>query len=115
MFEPFSRGYYVGRLSVEPNPEGSGALIHRTAHERLNEQVYATGEGLERTDLPLVMKLETSHFTVYGDSGVPDGVLWLPESTLEDVRVDTPPAFRAVFLATADRAGQLLGLFGRAF
>lgn len=115
MFERFSRGYFVGRLSIEPNPEGPDALIQRTAHERLNEQLYATGDGVERTDLPLVMKLETSHFAVGGDGGVPEGTLWLPESVIDACDIDAPPALRGVFLATADRAAQLLRLSGRAF
>lgn len=115
MFERFSRGYYVGRLSIEPNPEGSGALIQRTAHERLNEQMYVIGEGVERTDLPLVMKLETSHFAVHGDRRVPEGALWLPESVLDEFHIETPPTLREVFLAKADRAAQLLGLSGGTF
>ncbi|HET7324043.1 MAG TPA: DUF5802 family protein [Halococcus sp.] len=116
MFERFSRGYYVGRLSIEPTPyEDSRAVIQRATHERLNEQLYTTGEGIERTDLPLVMKLETSHFAVHGDSGVPQETLWLPESVLTDTRIDAPPTLREVFLAKADRAAQLLRLAGQAF
>lgn len=115
MFERFSRGYYVGRLSIEPAPhDESRALIQRATHERLNEQLYATGEGIEPLDRPLVMKLETSHFAVHGDNGVPQETLWLPESVLADSRIETPPTFRAVFLAKADRAAQLLRLAGRA-
>jgi hypothetical protein len=115
MFERFSRGYYVGRLSIEPTPnEESRALIQRATHERLNEQLYATGEGIERTDLPLVMKLETHHFAVHGESSVPKDTLWLPESVLADSRIETPPTLREVFLAKADRAAQLLRLAGSA-
>ena len=115
MFERFSRGYYVGRLSIEPAPrEESRVLIQRATHERLNERLYVTGEGIERTDLPLVMKLDTSHFAVHGDSGVPNETLWLPESVLADSRIDAPPTLREVFLAKADRAAQLLRLTGRA-
>ena len=113
MFERFSRGYYVGRLSVEPAPT-ERALIQRATHERLNEELYATGEGVERTDLPLVMKLDTSHFAVRGDRGVPAATLWLPESVIEASRVETPPTLREVFLAKADRAAQLLRFAGRA-
>ena len=115
MFERFSRGYYVGRLSIEPNPnEESRALIQRDTHERLNEALYATDSGIERTDLPLVMKLETSHFAVHGDRGVPAATLRLPESVLEDSRIETPPTLREVFLAKADRAAQLLRFAGSA-
>lgn len=113
MFERFSRGYYVGRLSIEPAPhDDAGAFIQRTTHERLNRHLYTADEGIERTDLPLVMKLETSHFAVQGDDGVPQDTLWLPESVIADSRVETPPALREVFLATADRAAQLLRFAG---
>ena len=115
MFERFSRGYYVGRLSIEPAPtDRSHALIQRATHERLNEALYATGEGIERTDLPLVMKLDTSHFAVGGDRGVPAETLWVPQSALADCRVESPPTLREVFLAKADRAAQLLRVAGRA-
>ncbi|EMA40474.1 hypothetical protein C448_14036 [Halococcus morrhuae DSM 1307] len=115
MFERFSRGYYVGRLSIEPTPDkAAGAFIQRATHERLNEQLYAAGGGIERTDLPLVMKLETSHFAVDGDSGVPQDTLWVPESLLAETRIETPPTLREVFLAKADRAAQLLRLSGQA-
>ncbi|RJT01170.1 MULTISPECIES: DUF5802 family protein [Halococcus] len=115
MFERFSRAYYVGRLSIEPTPdEGSGAFIQRTTHERLNRELYTTEEGVERTDLPLVMKLETSHFAVHGDDGVPRDTLWLPESVIAGSRVEAPPTLREVFLAKADRAAQLLRVAGRA-
>jgi hypothetical protein len=115
MFERFSRGYYVGRLSIEPTPdEQAGALIQRATHERLNERLYTTEEGIERTDLPLVMKLETNHFAVHGDGGVPRDTLWVPESLLEATRIETPPTLREVFLAKADRAAQLLRLSGQA-
>ncbi|WP_435077419.1 DUF5802 family protein [Halococcus sp. AFM35] len=115
MFERFSRGYFVGRLSIEPTPdEGAGAFIQQATHERLNEQLYAAGEGIERTDLPLVMKLETSHFAVGGDSGVPRDTLWVPASLLAETRIETPPTLREVFLAKADRAAQLLRLSGQA-
>lgn len=115
MFERFSRGYYVGRLSIEPTPdESTGARIQRATHERLNEELYAAGDGIERTDLPLVMKLETSHFPVGGDSGVPQDTLWVPESLLAETRIEAPPTPREVFLAKADRAAQLLRLSGQA-
>lgn len=115
MFERFSRGYYLGRLSIEPHPDdGSRALIQRTTHERLNAALYAEGEGIERTDLPLVMKVETSHLAVGGGDGVPEDTLWLPESVLADLRIDTPPTLQEVLLATADRAAQLLRLSGTA-
>lgn len=103
MFERFSSGYYLGRLYVEPH-DGERAVIHRTAHEQVNQQLYATGEGIERTDLPLVMKLDGTHFPVHGDEGVPSGTLAVPKR----LAADDLPDRREVFLAKPDRAPDLL-------
>lgn len=107
MFETFSRSYYVGRLFVEPY-SGEHAVLRRDHHERVNEQLYATGNGVERLDLPLVMKLSQQHFAVHGDDGVPEHTLLVPEERLDPGYVDTLPAPREVLLAKADRASQLL-------
>jgi len=108
MFERFSSGYYLGRLYVEPD-EGGRAAISRAQHERVNEQLY-TGDGVERTDLPLVMKLGNTHFTVGGGADVPADTLVVPESLVEETDIRNPPALREVFLAKADRARQLLSV-----
>jgi len=107
MFEEFSSGYYFGRLAVEP-AEGDRAVIQRDQHERVNEQLYASGDGIERLDAPLVMKLDTAHFPVHGESGVPERTLRLPEDLLDECSVQNPPSVREVLLAKADRAAQLL-------
>ncbi|MFB6308671.1 MAG: DUF5802 family protein [Haloarculaceae archaeon] len=109
MFERFSRGYYLGRLYVEPREEDSAAMS-RAQHERVNRQLYATGEGVERIDRPLVMKLGRRHFPVHGDEAVPADTLAVPERVIEDADVRNPPALREVFLAKADRAEQLLSV-----
>lgn len=108
MFERFSRGYYLGRMYVEPTA-GETAAMCRTQHEQLNRELYADGEGVERTDLPLVMKLGTCHFPVHGDGGVPADTIAVPEDLLEE-SVPNPPALAEVLLAKADRATQLLEL-----
>lgn len=110
MFETFSRGYYLGRLYVEPH-DGEYAVMRRDQHERVNEQLYATGEGIERLDHPLVMKVGTRHFAVHGESGLPENTLLLPRARLADETVDPLPTTREVLLAKADRAGQLLNIF----
>lgn len=110
MFEPFSASYYLGRLYVEPY-DGDYAVMHCDEHERVNEQLYATGEGVERLDTPLVMKIGGRHFPVMGADGIPERTVALPEGTLEEVRVRNPPSLREVLLATRDRAAQLLRLF----
>lgn len=117
MFETFSRGYYVGRLFVEPYG-GKHAALQRDQHERVNQQLYATGAGVERLDLPLVMKLATQHFAVRGEDGVPENTLLIPHDRVNPGDRDTLPAPREVLLAKADRASQLLeivsvGKFGR--
>ncbi|MGM0590083.1 MAG: DUF5802 family protein [Halobacteriota archaeon] len=107
MFEQFSSGYYVGRLYVEPYG-GEQAAIHRSDHERVNEQLYATGHGVERLDAPLVMKLDGPHFPVCGDDGIPAGTLALPRHMADS----TLPDRCEVFLAKADRAHELLRFSG---
>lgn len=111
MFEVFSRSYYLGRLYVTPT-DGDRALMHSDQHERINEEVYATGDGLERLDTPLVMKLESHHFPVLGDEAVPTNTLALPESMLDETDVRNPPSLREVFLARRERAQQLLSWTG---
>lgn len=113
MFEAFSSGYYLGRLYVEPH-QGDRAVMQRAQHERVNEQLYATGEGVERLDAPLVMKLDRRHFPVHGDESVPEDTLAVPEPLLDE-RGRTPPTIREVLLARADRAAQLLELSGQTF
>ena len=108
MFEQFSSGYYLGRLYVEPRP-GEEAAIARAQHEQVNKQLY-TADGVERTDLPLVMKLENTHFTVYGDESVPADTIAVPEDLVENTRIRNPPTLREVFLAKAERAKQLLSV-----
>lgn len=112
MFESFSRGYYLGRLYVEPR-DCDRAAMDRTQHERVNEQLYADGEGLERLDRPLVMKLDSSHFTVHGDESVPSDTLAVPEGLLEETRFRNPPTLAEVLLAKAEYAEQLLDVTGR--
>lgn len=110
MFEEFSGSYYLGRLYVEPT-DGDRATMQLDQHEQVNEQVYATGEGVERTDAPLVMKLEHCHFPVHGAADVPADTLALPQSLLQAVGIADPPTLAEVLLAKADRAAQLLGWF----
>jgi hypothetical protein len=109
MFEQFSRGYYLGRLYVQPS-NSSTATMCKAQHERVNSQLYAEDEGIERLDTPLVMKLGTTHFRVHGDDSVPADTLAVPESLLEETTVRNPPSLKEVLLAKGDRAAQLLGL-----
>lgn len=112
MFEQFSRGYYLGRLYVEPSHDDKAKMCRRQ-HERVNEQLYADGEGVERLDRPLVMKLGTTHLTVHGEEGVPADTLAVPEDVLDERTVRNPPTLSEVLLAKAGWASQLLD-FGSA-
>jgi hypothetical protein len=107
MFEPFSSGYYLGRLYVEPSP-GEEALLQRAQHESVNRELYATGEGVERLDHPLVMKLENRHFPVHAAESVPQGTLAIPTDLLESTRLENPPEIRPVLLAKAEHARRLV-------
>ena len=109
MFEPFSRGYYLGRLYVEPVDEARASMC-RADHERVNEQLYTEGPVVEPTDRPLVMKLGRRHFTVQGAEDVPAGRMAVPRPVLESESIRNPPTLTEVLLAKADRAAQLLGL-----
>jgi hypothetical protein len=111
MFEPFSGGYYLGRLYVEPH-DGERAVMHRTQHERVNEQLYGDEDAaIRRLDHPLVMKVGRAHLPVHGAEGVPESTLGLPPELLERLDVDAP-TLSEVLLAKADRAEQLLSLSG---
>lgn len=107
MFEQFSKGYYLGRLYVEPN-SNDRATMCRTQHEQVNEQLYTDGEGIERLDRPLVMKVGSHHLAVHGGEEVPADTLSIPKSVLADTGVRNPPELQEVFLAKEDRANQLL-------
>ena len=111
MFAPFSNGYYVGRMVVEPY-QGDDALMQQNQHERMNEQLYADGAGVERLDHPLIMKLDSNHFPVHGDPGVPDHTLYIPAWLHEELRDGPLPAVREVLLAKAEVAPRLLALCG---
>ncbi|MUV60849.1 DUF5802 family protein [Halobacterium sp. CBA1126] len=106
MFEAFSSGYYLGRLYVEPT-DGDRAAINSRHHERVNEQLYADGEGISRTDLPLVMKVGPAHLSVHGDDDVPERTLAVPASVIENADVDNPPSLEEVLLAKREHAARL--------
>lgn len=111
MFAPFSDGYYVGRMIVEPH-DGTDALMQRSQHEYMNEQLYAEGKGIESLDHPLIMKLEHQHFPVHGDTGVPEDTLLVPEWVHRHVREGPLPAVLEVLLATADAVPRILRYCG---
>ncbi len=107
MFEVFSGSYYLGRLYVTPT-DSDRAYIHTRQHEQVNQEVYATGDGIERLDTPLVMKLQGTHFPVHGGDDVPANTLAVPRPILENVDIRNPPELREVLLARKEWATQLL-------
>lgn len=108
MFEPFSRGYYLGRLYVEPHDDETARMC-QAQHRQVAHQLYGE-EGQSTDETPLVMKLGTRHFPVRGQSGVPADTISVPSTILADAAVDNPPSLAEVLLAKADRAAQLLRL-----
>lgn len=125
MFEPFSSGYYLGRLYVEPHV-GDRPAMHREQHEHVSEQLYAdagsgetTGESEgqptprsdqsdRRREQPLVMKIGGTHVPVHGAEGVPERTVALPDDWLKATRLRNPPTLTEVLLAKRERAEQLL-------
>jgi len=101
MFEPFSSGYYLGRLYVEPYG-GDHAVINRGHHERVKDRLYESG------DEPLVMKIGSTHVASVGPRAFPGGRSRSRKPPLSATGTDNPPTLREVFLAKADRARQLL-------
>jgi hypothetical protein len=101
MFEQFSRGYYLGRLYVEPG-DGDPRMCH-AQHEQVTERLYDR-------DVPPVMKLGRTHFAVEGGESVPADTLTVPSELLAEEGVTNPPTLTEVFLAKDDRAAQLLTL-----
>lgn len=111
MFEPFSSGYYVGRLYIEPH-DGERTLMQRDQHERANSDIYAAGTGIDRLDHPLIVKVDSSHFAVEGEDGVPEDTLYVPRDHLQPRPGDRLPALKEVLVAKKHRAEQLMSLFG---
>ena len=107
MFEEFSAGYYIGQLCVEPY-DGTHAVMDSDQHVAANEQVYDTGDPVERRDHPLVMKIEQCYVPVFGTDDLARDTLGLPEAVLASTRINTPPTMKEVLVAKAERAAQLL-------
>lgn len=111
MFEVFSRGYYLGRLYVTPT-DADHAFMQRESHERVNEELFVSNDGIERLDQPLIMKLRNSHFPVHADESIPEGTLAVPRALLRETDIVNPPTLTEVLLARRTRAVQLRSLWG---
>lgn len=85
--------------------------MDRDLHEEANEQIYASGEGVERVDHSLVVKGDENHFPVMDADGVPLDTLVLPDDVLAATQIDNPPTPREVLVAKAERTAQLLEWF----
>lgn len=110
MLTGLAAGYYVRRFYVTPS-DGDHAVMEQDQHEEANREVYTTGEGVERVDQPLVVKLEDHHLPVFGSDEVATDTLAVPASVLEACRITDPPALKSILVAKADRAVQLLEWF----
>lgn len=133
MFEPFSSGYYLGRLYVQPHA-GDRPAMHREQHEHVVEQLYDDGGDAEPgpavvdvpgeeppehvaaeddsgdDEQPLVMKIGGTHIPVHGETGVPERTVALPADWLAATRVKNPPTLTEVLLAKRERMDQLLAV-----
>ncbi|MFB6216132.1 MAG: DUF5802 family protein [Candidatus Aenigmatarchaeota archaeon] len=107
LLEDFSAGYYMGRFYVEPYDGNPTPVVNEDLHEEMNRQVYATGEGVERLDSPLVMKIENRHLPVEGVYDMPSGTIGVPYNTMKDMDIDNPPELKEVLVAKGDRVEQL--------
>lgn len=107
MFEEFSAGYYIGQLYVE-SYDGDHAIMDSEQHEAANEQIYDSGDSIERRDHPLVMKIEQCHIPVFAADDLPTDTLGLPKNVLASTRIDNPPTVKEVLVAKAERAAQLV-------
>lgn len=101
MFERFSRGYYLGRLYVQPRETGAPVMC-REQHERLHEQFYR--DDIDAPDTSLIMKVDSTHFSVQPEEGLPRDTLTVPRDLLDS---DDLGELRNVLLAKGDRARQL--------
>jgi len=110
MFEEFSAGYYVGQLNIELS-DGTHAVMEREQHMEANKQIYPTGEGVERVDHPLIMKVDESHFPVFSADDVPADTLAAPDEVLKATQIDNLPTVKEVLVAKAERVSQLLEWF----
>lgn len=110
--EAFSAGYYVGEFTVTAAGDGvEHARMARAPHAAANAEIYAGGDGVERVDAPLVAKLDAVHFPVLPAETVAESILELPPAVLVETDVEEPPVLRAVLVATAERARELLRWF----
>lgn len=101
IFEDFSSAYYLSRFYVTPY-DGDRAAIQQDHHEHVNEELYATDDGLVRLDEPVVMKVDETYVPVHGDEDIPDGMLAVPDDILDTIRVTNPPELKEVLLPKPD-------------
>ncbi|MFP4632714.1 MAG: DUF5802 family protein [Halobacteriales archaeon] len=106
MFEEFTRGYYLGRMYVEPH-DAPGPVMHDEDYHELRRSLY------DDADLPLVFKLGNHHLPVEGDESVPSMTLGLPDEVAESVELERPPQLENVLLAKRDAAAWILEQLGR--
>ncbi|MFB6282759.1 MAG: DUF5802 family protein [Halobacteria archaeon] len=112
MFEDFSRGYYLGRIFVEPT-DGEKPALQEEQYRKIKKALYQdSGETSIRsgTDKPLVFKINNSHLKVEGDHEIPSKTLGIPRKVLDGIRIDNPPTLKEVLLAKPKHASNILSL-----
>jgi hypothetical protein len=105
MVVSFSSGYYVDCLYVEPH-NGGTTLLNAEQVATLNEEIYAEpNDVIFRTDLPLVVKVGTTHYVAYPCASVPFGSLQVPHEAVPDKQ--SIPGHLTVLIAKKHRVEQL--------
>ena len=110
MLEEYSAAYYITRVSVEPG-EHERALLEEQLHRRLVETVYTTGFGIDRLDVPVLVKLAGHYLPVFASDAVPLGTLAIRPDVLEETPIESPPTVTEILVTKAERACQLLEWF----
>ena len=128
MFEDFSRGYYLGRMYVEPH-EADSPVMQDEEFEKVRNDIYGDERSysVEKTAYnrkeygdvkpydakkPLVVKIGKQHLVVDGDEGVPTGTLGVPHHVAERLRIRNPPSVEDVLIAKKGHATRILSLIG---
>ncbi len=110
MFEDFSRGYYLGRMYVEPH-EADSPVMQDEEFEKVRNDIYGDEKAYDAKK-PLVVKIGKQHLVVDGDEGVPTGTLGVPRHVAEGLRIRNPPSVEDVLIAKKGHATRILSLIG---
>jgi len=84
--EPWNSGYLLSEFQVETVRENEPVVNEQTFLE-LQWELYPTGEQED----DIMVKVDEYHFEVAASTNTPIGVLGLPRSEIEELRIRNPP------------------------